>query len=159
MELIALIVYQQHFALPNLVDLTANHLVNLVLVLLVERIVLKLQNLRSQSLTQVEDGTAAELLEVNLLRHFLTHLVVGLNLLGLTQFNLLVLIYHHTVRHNHTVTVNLKVSLVGVNDHVKILVRTKELGNNVAEAFFQHANQSGTIDVFGLLKFLEGLNH
>ena len=44
-ELVALIVDEQHLALPNLVNLSADNLSDLVLVFLVQRVVLQLQNL------------------------------------------------------------------------------------------------------------------
>ena len=120
---------------------------------------LQFEDLRSQSLTQVQDGATTKLLEVHLLTHLLTNLVVGLDLLCLAQSDLLVLILHLTIGYNHTVTVNLKVSLVGVHDHIEVLVRAKHLGDNVAETLFQHAYQCGTVNVLRLLEFLKGLNH
>ena len=41
---------------------------------------LKLKNLRSQSLSKSQDGTATELIEIYLLAHILTYLIVRLNL-------------------------------------------------------------------------------
>ena len=159
MELVALIVHQQHLALPDLIYLAADHLTDLILILLIEGVVLKFEDLRSQCLAQVQDSTAAELLEVHLLRNLLTHLVVGLNLLSLGEGNLLVLIHHLIVGYHHTVTVNFKVTLVRVHDHVKVLVRAIDFGNDVTEALLEHTHQRGAVDVLVLFKFLKGLNH
>ena len=159
MELVTLIVDQQHLTLPNLVNLATDHLTHTVLVLLIQRIVLQLENLRSQCLTEVQNGTTTKLLEVHLLGHFLTHLIVGFNLLRLAQGDFLVLILHLAVCYYNTVTVNLEVSLVGVDDYVKVFIRSIDLCDNIAEAFFQHTHQSRTVNVLCLFKFLKGLNH
>ena len=66
-ELVALIIHEQHLALPYLINLAADHLSDLVLILLIERVVLELENLRCQCLAEVQDGAAAELREVHLL--------------------------------------------------------------------------------------------
>ena len=158
-QLIALVVYQQHFTLPHLIDLAADYGVHTVLVLLVERVVLQLQNLRGQGLAKVQNGAAAELLEVHLLRHLFAHLIVGLYLLSLAQGYLLVLVCHLTVLNDDTITVNLKVTLVGVHNHVEVLVRTEHLGYHIAEALFEHTHQCGAVNVLGFFKFLKGLNH
>ena len=120
---------------------------------------LQLEDLRSQRLAQVQDGTTAKLGKIHFLRHLLAYFVVGLNLLSLTQLDLLILILHLTIGYHHAVTVNLKVTLVGVHNHVKILVGTKHLGDDIAEAFFQHTHQCGTIDILRLFKIVKGLNH
>ena len=159
MKLITLIVHQQHLTLPNLINLTTDNGVHLVLVLLIERVMLQFQNLRGKGLTQIQDSTTAELLEVHLLTHLLTNLIVWLNFLCLAQGDFLILILHLTIGNHHTVTVNLKVPLVGVHNHIKVLIRTKHFGNHVTEAFFQHAYQCSTVDVLRLLEFLKGLNH
>ena len=82
-QFITLIIDEQHLTLPHLVNLSRNYLSDLVLILIIQGVVLQFQNLRSQSLTQVQNGTTAKLLEVHLLRNFLANLVVGLNLLSL----------------------------------------------------------------------------
>ena len=64
-----------------------------------------------------------------------------------------------TVGNNHTVTIDLEVTLIWVHDYVKVLVTTEDLRNDITETFFQHANQSSTIDVLGVLELLERLNH
>ena len=81
-ELVTLIVHEEHFALPHLVNLTADNGTHLILVLLIEGIMIEFQDLRSQCLTQVQDSTTTELGEVNSLTHLLAYLVVGLNLLS-----------------------------------------------------------------------------
>ena len=140
MQLVALVIHQKHLALPHLVDLSADNGAHLVLILLVEGIVVELKDFRSQRLAQVEDGAASELGEVDVLTHFLTHLIVGLNLQSLRQRNLLVLILHLIIVDDDAVAVNLEVALVGVYNHVEVLVRAEQLGQHVAEALLQHTD-------------------
>src|SRR5574344_102765 len=120
---------------------------------------LQLEYLRSQCLAQIEDGTTTKLAEVNLLAHLLTYLIVGLDLLCILKRNLLVLILHLTVGNNDAVAVYLEVALVGIDDHVKILVTAEYLGDHVAETLLKDTHQCGTVDVLGLLELLEGLYH
>ena len=120
---------------------------------------LQLQNLRCQRLAQVQNGTTAELLEVYLLRNLLANFVVGLNLLGFAQRNLLVFVFYFAVSHHDAVAVNLEVALVGVHDDVEVLVRAKHLGDDITETLLQHTHQCGAVNVFCLFKFLKGLNH
>ena len=120
---------------------------------------LQLQDLGGKSLTQVQNGTTTKLLEVDFLRDFLTNLIVGLNLLCLCQRDFLVLVLHLTISNHDTVAVNLKVTLVGVHNHVEVLIRAKNLGYHITETLLKYTNQCGTINVLGLLKLLKGLYH
>ncbi len=120
---------------------------------------LQFEYLGCESLTQVEDGTTAEFAEVHLLAHFLAYLVVGLYLLCILQRDFLVLVLHLAIGYNDAVTVYLEVTLVGVDDHVKILVTAEYLGDHVTETLLQNTHQCGAVDVLGLLELLEGLNH
>ncbi len=158
-ELVVVVVDKEHFALPHLIDLSGHDLADLVLVFVVKLIVLELQHLAGQCLTQRENGTAAELGEVDRLRHFLTHLVVGLYLACVGETDLFVFVSHLAVSDNHTVAVNLKVTFVGVDDDIKVFVAAVDLCQHVAEAFLQHAHERGTVDVLGILKLPEGVDH
>ena len=64
-KFVALIVNEQYFALPNLIDLSADNLSDAILVLVIQLVMFQLQNLRSQCLAEVQNGTTAKLLEVN----------------------------------------------------------------------------------------------
>ena len=158
-EFVVVIVDEEHLALPHLIDLSGHDLTDLVLVFVVKLIVLQLQHLAGQCLTQREDGTATELSEVDRLGHFLADLVVGLNLARVGEADLLVLVSHLTVGDYHTVAVNFKVTLVGVDDDVKVLVAAVDLCQHVAEAFLQHAHERGAVDVLGIFKLPEGVDH
>ena len=54
---------------------------------------------------------------------------------------------------------NLEVTLVRIDDDVKVLVTAEYLGYHIAEAFLKNANKRGAVDVLGLLELLEGLYH
>ncbi len=120
---------------------------------------LQLQHLRSESLAQVQDGAATELGEVDSLRHILAHLIVGLNLACLGERDLLVLVLHLAVCHNHAVTVYLKVALVGVHDNVEVLVATENLCKHIAETLLEHTHESCAVDVLCFLKLFERVEH
>ena len=85
MELIALVVDEKHLALPHLIDFGAHHRSYLVLILVVERVVLKFENLRRQCLTEIQYGTTSKLAEVDLFAHVLAYLVVGFYLLSVAK--------------------------------------------------------------------------
>src|SRR5574344_24815 len=159
MQLVTLIIDEQHFALPHLIDLSTYHLSHSILIFLIERVMLQFQDFRSQCLTQVQDSAATELREVHFLTHFLTHFIVRFYLLSIFQADFLVIILHFAVCHNNTVTVYLEVTLVRIDDDVIVLIAAKHLSDHVAETFLQHAHQCSAVDVRSLFKFLEGLNH
>ena len=64
-----------------------------------------------------------------------------------------------TVLDNDTITVNLKVALVWVHNHVEVLIATEHLGQHIAETLFEHAYQRSAIDVLCLFELLKGLKH
>ena len=61
--------------------------------------------------------------------------------------------------HGDTVAINLEVALVWVYDDVEILVRTKNLCYHIAEALFEHAHKSSTVDMFRLVELSKGIDH
>ena len=71
---------------------------------------LKLKNLRSQSLTKSQDGTATELIEIYLLAHILTYLIVRLNLARLSKCYFLIFVLYFTVSNNNTIA-----TLISIN--------------------------------------------
>ena len=158
-QFIALVVHEQDFALPHLINLAADNGAHLVLIFLIEGIMVQFENLGGQGLAQVQDGTAAELGEVYGLAHLFAHLIVGLNLLGVGQRDFLVLVLYLAIFHHHTVAVNLKVSLVGVYNHVEVLVAAKHFCQYVAETLFQNAHECRAVDVLCLFELLKGLKH
>ena len=158
-QLIILFVNKQNLTLPSLINLTRDNLTNTVLILVIERVMLQLKNLRSQCLTKVQDSTATELIEVNLLTYILTYFIVCLYLTCICKAYFLILILNLSISHNHTVTVNLEVALIRVYNHVEVFVTTENLSEYIAEALLQNAHQCSTIDALGVFKLLESLDH
>ena len=56
------------------------------------------------------------------------------------------------------VAVDLEVALVGVDDDVVVLVASLCLGDDAAEALFEHAHQGGAVDVLGFLELCKGVD-
>ena len=84
---------------------------------------------------------------------FLTHLAVGVIIgLSVTQGNLLDGILHLSVLNDFQFLVNLAVSLVRVDNHVKVVIVAEHLGEHTAERLLEHADECGLVDV---LEFLE----
>ena len=119
---------------------------------------LQLQNLAGQRLAQGQDGAAAELGKVHILAHLFAHLIILVNLACLRKGNLPVVILHLPVGHDRTVAVNFKIALVRIHDHVVVVVRAEELGDDATETLLQHAHQRGAVDVLRLFKLCKCIN-
>ena len=158
-QLVAFLVHEQGLALPGLIDFGADDFAFAVLVLVVERVVLQFHDAAGQCLPELQDGAASELRHIYALAHFLAFLVVVLYLPCLAQRDFLVLVGYLAVRHDDAVVVDFKVTLVGIDDDVVVLVGTVHLGDDAAEAFLQDADQRGAVDVVLLLEVGENLNH
>ena len=83
---------------------------------------LEVENLACHSLTQSQDGTASEVVEVYFLRNFLTEFVVLVNLLCLAECDFRVRVLHLTIGNDGTVTIDFEVTFVGIDDDIEILV-------------------------------------
>ena len=158
-ELVVLVIDKKYLTLPYLVYFGRDNLALAVLIFIIERVVLQLQYLGRQGLAEGKDGAAAKLGKVHALRNVLAHLVVGLNLAGVGQADFLILVLHLTVVNDHAVAIDFEVALVGVDNHVEVLIAAVNLGQHVAEALFKHAHQCGAVYVLSILKLLEGINH
>ena len=119
---------------------------------------LEFQDFAGQCLAEGQDGAAAKLGEVDFFAHLFAHFIVGVNLLCGREGNLAVFVLQFVVGHYFAVAVDFKVALVGVDNDVEVFVGAKDFGNHAAKAFFEHADHSGAVNVFGLLKFGEGVN-
>ena len=80
-ELVALVVEKQHLFLPYLIDVGHDDGTDQLAVFGREVVLLELQDLRGQRLSEVEDGASAEVGEVHLVGHFFTDGTVGVDLL------------------------------------------------------------------------------
>ena len=83
-QLVAFIIEQQHFFLPYLVDFCVDDASHLINIFVIDTIFFQFQNLGGQCLTQIQDGTAAELGKVHFVRHFLARLIRSIYLLCFT---------------------------------------------------------------------------
>ena len=111
------------------------------------------ESFRSKGLTEGQDGATSEGVGVDVLTHLFAHLKVGLNLSGFRERNLFVVVFHLTISHDFAATGDFKVALVGVHHHGKIFVGAIGFGNDTAKTLFEHCQESGAIDVFGLVEF------
>ena len=158
-QFVAFLVHEKRLAFPCLIHFCTDDFSLAVFVLIVQSVVLQLHDSAGKGLSELKDGTASELGHVDELADFFANLVVLVNLLCFTQRDFLVLVVHFAIGNNHTIVVDLEVALVGIDDDVVVLVCAMHLGNDVAEAFFQHAYQSGTVDVVLFFKVGEHFYH
>ena len=157
-EFVALFVHEQRLALPGLIDLGCNELSDAVFVFVVERIVFEFEDFACQGLAESEDGASSEVCEIDFLSDLFSFFVVRVNLLCFAECNFFVRVGQFFVGDHHSVAIDFAVSLVGVHDDVKVLVRAEDFCNDVAETFFENAHKRGVVNVFVLLKFGKSLN-
>ena len=117
------------------------------------------ENFRRQCLTQRKDSTPTKFSEVYSFGYFFAHFIVGFNLLRLGQGNLFIFVFHFSIGHNHAVAIDFEVAFVGVYDNVEVFIATEDACKHVAKTFFQHAHQGHTVDVLGVFKLLERVDH
>ena len=90
----------------------------------------------------------------------LAHLTVGIIIsLGITQRDLLVGIFYLTILNDLQVLIDFTVTLVRIDNDVKVVVVAKHLGQNTAERLFQHADKSGLVNVLEFFKLGKLLGH
>ena len=116
------------------------------------------QNLRCHRLAQVENWTTSEITEVDLLCHILTNLIVLIDFLSIAQADLSIGIFHLIVSNYHSVSVDFKVAILWVYNHIKIFIRSILLLQHVVEWILNNTDQSCTVNVLCLLKLLKGVN-
>ena len=120
---------------------------------------LQLKNFRCKSLTERQDSPTAKLGKIYPFADILVNLIVLSYLTCLSKAYLLVLVGHFAIGHNNTVAVDLEVALIRGNNDVKVLVTTENLGQHVAKTLLKHTHERGAVDVLGLLKFPERVDH
>ena len=147
-ELVVVGVDKQDFLFPKLIYFGGNQFAFQVFKLAVDGILLQVENLAGECLTQVEDGAAAKLGEIDDASHFFAHLTFRVDLASLGQPYLLVGIFNSAIFHHFEVLIDFAVALVGVYNHVEIVVATKHLCNHAAERFLKHVDDSGLVDTF-----------
>ena len=158
-QLVALVIQQQHLLLPYLIHLSGNDMIDLVLIFSVKTIFLQLKYLRGQCLTQVQDRTTAEICKMHLIGHLFTHLTVRINRACLRQGQLQVRILQFVISYDLTVSPDLEITLLRVDDHIVILIRAKHLGDHVTERIFQNVNHRLFVDIFQFLELSKRIDH
>ena len=118
----------------------------------VDVLFLQFQNLRCESLPQVQYHAAAERRELHFVGYLFAHFGLVVYLACVADAYLCFRIGHIVVVHHKAVAVNLKVSLVGVDDDIVVGVRAVHLGYHIAERVLKDVHESLTVDV---LEFLE----
>ena len=121
-ELVLLLVDEQHLLLPDLMYLSGDDFALELAEFGVDCVFLQVEYLRLQGLTEVEDGAASELLEIQALGDVFAYFSLGVYLAGLGESDLFLRVVDVIVGHHHEVLVNLAVALVGVHDDVEVLV-------------------------------------
>ena len=97
-------------------------------------------------------------MDINYFRHIVTDFEVRLDFYCVGICNLCELILDSAVLNHSAVVINLKVSLVDVDDDVEILVAAVFLGKHSLEHVAEDVHHGFTVDVLKLLKFGEGVD-
>ena len=116
-----------------------------VLKLAINAVLLEVENLACQCLTQVQDGAAAKLGEVDEHGEVFAHFASGVFLEGVAESYFLVRVLHFAIGHHHEVLIDFAVALVGVDDYVEVLVAAEHLSYHTAERLFQYGDGSGLV--------------
>ena len=159
-KLILLIIHEKRLARPCLVHLARHKLTFHLLELGIDRLLLQIKDLRLKGLTQIKDGTAAEIGKEYLLRVLLSDLHIRVLVsAGIAQGYLQVRIGHLAVRDYLKILEYLHITLVRVHDHVKILVRAKHLRKHIPERLLKHTDHRSLVDILKFLKLGKTLHH
>ncbi len=121
-EFVALFVEEERFAFPGLIDFCHDYFAHAVLIFIVKRVVFEFKNLAGERLTESQDGTTAEVGEVDFLADVLTHFIGGIDGARVGKAYLLVVVFNSFVFYDHAVAVYFAVALIGVDDNVEIFV-------------------------------------
>ena len=91
---------------------------------------------------------------------FLANLGLGVVVgAGVAERYLQVGVLDGAVGYHGEILENLHVALVGIENHIEILVGAKHLGEHVAERFFKHIDHRCLVDVLEFLELGELLDH
>ena len=104
-------------------------------------------------MTKGKDVPTAEFLKLNLLGHFFTDLEILLNLDGIRVFDLRMLIFQFSIRHDLTVLPDLQVTLIRVQDDIEVLIRTILLDEGIPEDLLKDIHHGDPVDVLEFLEF------
>ena len=126
---------------------------------MVEVLLLELEDLACQGLTQVDHRTTAEGIEVYSIDKVLTDGDVWIDTLGFAQRNFAHFVHEVIVSDDVARAPNLEVALLlDVDDNVKGIVRTEHLRQDVTERIFHHRDQRIAVNALELLILEERFN-
>ena len=134
-------------------------MIDLVFIFGIKTVFLQFKYLRGQSLTQVQDRTATEIREMHLIGNLFTHLAVRINRTCLRQGQLQIRILQFVISHDLTVSPDLEISLLRIDNHIVILIRTKHLGDHVTERVFQNVDHRLFVDILQFLELSKRIDH
>ncbi len=157
-EVIALLVAYENLALPRLIDLAGHDLTDALLVTVEKVVLLKVHHKACKVLLEAQDGTAAEVLELDLVGDLLADLEILLDLLGLREADLEVRVIELIVLDDGAATEDLEVAFLGVDDDVEVRVGAELLDENAAEGLLEDSHHSGPVNILQVLELGKSIN-
>ena len=150
-ELVAVLIEDEHFLGPGLVDFAGEDVTDLLGVLVEEIGLLDIHDATLQILPDVEDAAAAEVLELHFPGEGLTGFVIVFShRLEFLEGNLGVRIFD--LLDDIEVLVDFAVSLVDVDDHVEIVGAAEGLGDLGDEYILEHTHHDRPVDMLLILE-------
>ena len=157
-EFVTLLIEEQHLFLPYLIEFAGNDLSHHIAVSEIEALFLQLKDFRSERLTEVEDHSASERRQLYFVRYLFANLRLIVELERIAECNLGVGISHIAVLHHQTVTINLQVTFVRVDDDHIVSRRTVHLEDYALERLLQHGDKRLFVNTFEIFEFRENVN-
>ena len=151
-------VQDKHLFFPHLIHIASHYLTNDVGILFIESLFLKFKNTRSQSLTEVKNGTTTKTQKLHFVHYLFTHLIVLVYLLSCCKCNLHALIFQLIILYNSTRTKYLAVTCFRVDNNIIILISSIHFSYHATERIFQNTDQSRAINRLQILEFRKGFN-
>ena len=158
-EFILLFVEQQCLPFPGLIHFGCDNGSDTILIFGTNTVFLQFKYLGCQGLTQIQNGTTAELREVDFVGHLFTQFAIGINFASLCQRDLQIAVFQILVSHYGTVSPNFEISFFRVDNHVIVLICTEHTCDHVAEGVFQHADHRLFVDILQFLELRKAINH
>jgi len=118
----------------------------------------KFHNATGKILTQIQNSSATKLSEFYLVGYFFSDFIISINFFGFFQCNLQVRIFKILVSNDCSVSPNLKVTLIDVNDHIEVFICAVCFLKDILKYIFQNAHHSSAVDAFKFLKFSKGVD-
>ena len=147
-DFITLSIDEQHFLAQYLIYLTGNNFTDNVLVLLIQNILLQIFYFLDQRLAGCGHGSAAKMLNTDLLGHFLAYFKIRFNFPRLTQADLIMIPnVLGVIVYNLPNPVNLQVSFIRVHDDIEVIIRDILFLDHRTKHIFQDADHRRAINV------------